>query len=146
MMNINLIIANNIVAKMEEKRIKQVDLANEMNLPKQTISKMLNGSRMINAGELVQIAKVLDVEIVELTALPTINQGDNAIRAFMGKFESENAKNALAIADELADMIVFHAKVHDNAANMMKAWRLTDWCLVHMRIVYITKTKKDLKI
>ena len=52
MMNINLIIANNIVAKMEEKRIKQVDLANEMNLPKQTISKMLNGSRMINAGEL----------------------------------------------------------------------------------------------
>ena len=87
MMNINLIIANNIVAKMEEKRIKQVDLANEMNLPKQTISKMLNGSRMINAGELVQIAKVLDVEIVELTALHTIKQGDNAIRAFMGKFE-----------------------------------------------------------
>ena len=126
MMNINLIIANNIVAKMEEKRKKQIDLANEMNLPKQTVSKMLNGSRMINAGELVQIAKVLDVEIVELTVLPTINQGDNAIRAFMGKFESENAKNALAIADELADMIVFHAKVHDNAVNMMKAWRITD--------------------
>ena len=126
MLNINLIIANNIVAKMEEKRKKQIDLANEMNLPKQTVSKMLNGSRMINAGELVQIAKVLDVEIVELTALPTINQGDNAIRAFMGKFESENAKNALAIADELADMIVFHAKVHDNAVNMMKAWRITD--------------------
>lgn len=126
MMNINLIIANNIVAKMEEKRKKQIDLANEMNLPKQTISKMLNGSRMINAGELVQIAKVLDVEIVELTALPTINQSDNAIRAFMGKFESENTKNALAIADELANMIVFHAKVHDNAENMMKAWRLTD--------------------
>ena len=126
MLNINLIIANNIVAKMEEKRKKQIDLANEMNLPKQTVSKMLNGSRMINAGELVQIAKVLDVEIVEITALPTINQGDNAIRAFMGKFESENAKNALAIADELADMIVFHAKVHDNAVNMMKAWRITD--------------------
>ena len=80
MMNINLIIANNIVAKMEEKRKKQIDLANEMNLPKQTISKMLNGSRMINAGELVQIAKVLDVEIVELTALPTINQSDNRHR------------------------------------------------------------------
>ena len=126
MMNINLIIANNIVAKMEEKRIKQIDLANEMNLPKQTISKMLNGSRMINAGELVQIAKVLDVEIVELTALPTINQGDNAIRAFMGKFESENAKNALEIADELADMIIFHAKVYDNAENMMKAWRISN--------------------
>lgn len=111
---------------MEEKRKKQIDLANEMNLPKQTISKMLNGSRMINAGELVQIAKVLDVEIVELTALPTINQSDNAIRAFMGNFENENAKNALAIADELADMIIFHAKVHDNAANMVKAWRLID--------------------
>ena len=111
---------------MEEKRKKQIDLANEMNLPKQTVSKMLNGSRMINAGELVQIAKVLDVEIVELTALPTINQGDNAIRAFMGKFESKNAKNALEIADELADMIIFHAKVHDNAENMMKAWRITN--------------------
>ena len=126
MMNINLIIANNIVAKMEEKRKKQIDLANEMNLPKQTISKMLNGSRMINAGELVQIAKVLDVEIVELTALPTMKQGDNAIRAFMGKFESENAKNALEIADELADMIIFHAKVYDNAENMMKAWRISN--------------------
>ena len=126
MLNINLIIANNIVSKMEEKRKKQIDLANEMNLTKQTISKMLNGSRMINAGELVQIAKILDVEIAELTTLPTINQGDNAIRAFMGSFESQNAKNALAIADELADMIVFHAKVHDNAVNMMRTWRITD--------------------
>ena len=111
---------------MEEKRIKQIDLACAMNLTKQTISKMLNGSRMINAAELVRIAKILDVEIVELTKLPVTNQGDNALKVFMGSFESENAKSALAIADELADMIIFHAKVHNNAENMMKAWRITD--------------------
>lgn len=126
MMNINLVIANNIIAIMEEKRIKQIDLAGAMNLTKQTISKMLNGSRMINAAELVRIAKILDVEIVELTKLPVTNQGDNALKVFMGSFESENAKSALAIADELADMIIFHAKVHNNAENMMKAWRITD--------------------
>jgi len=126
MMNINLVIANNIIAIMEEKRIKQIDLAGAMNLTKQTISKMLNGSRMINAAELVRIAKILDVEIAELTKLPVTNQGDNALKVFMGSFESENAKSALAIADELADMIIFHAKVHNNAENMMKAWRITD--------------------
>jgi hypothetical protein len=40
----------------------------------------------------------------------------------MGKVASEQAKNALEIADKLSDMILFHSKVRDNGTAMMEAW------------------------
>ena len=56
MNNINFIIAKNITTIMAEKKIKQIELANAMGTTKQTISKMLNGVRVISAGELCKIA------------------------------------------------------------------------------------------
>ena len=39
----------------------------------------------------------------------------------MGKVESEEAKEALNIADKLSNMILFHSRVRDNGMAMMKA-------------------------
>lgn len=44
------------------------------------------------------------------------------IDAFMGKVESEEAKEALNIADKLSNMILFHSRVRDNGMAMMKPW------------------------
>lgn len=46
------------------------------------------------------------------------------MRAFMGKVDSQEAREALATADELADMIIFHANVRENAAAMSETWEM----------------------
>ncbi len=120
MSNANMIIAKNIITILKSQNKKQVELAEALHTNKQTVSKMLNGSRMINAIELKQIADFLGVKMEELTKIPKSMPDTDVIHAFMGKVESEQAKNAIKIADKLSDMILFHKKVRENGTAMME--------------------------
>lgn len=122
MLNVNAMIAANILAILKKQNRKQIDLANALQTNKQTISKMLNGSRMINAVELKRIADFLGVKMEELTKVCEESMDTDIVHAFMGKVESEEAKKALNIADKLSDMILFHSRVRDNGMEMMKTW------------------------
>ena len=119
MNDINMIIARNILTILKKQNKKQVDLAEALQTNKQTISKMLNGARMINAIELKQVSDFLGVKMEELTKIPA-HIPDTDIHVFMGKVESEQAKNALQIADKLSDMILFHSRVRENGTEMME--------------------------
>ena len=121
MFDVNSMIAANIVAILKKQNRKQIDLAGALQTNKQTISKMLNGSRMINAIELKRIAEFLGVKM-ELTKLQGDSVDTDIVHAFMGKVESEEAKEALNIADKLSNMILFHSRVRDNGMAMMKPW------------------------
>ena len=120
MNEINMIIARNILTILKKQNKKQVDLADALQTNKQTISKMLNGVRMINAIELKQISDFLGVRMEELTKIPAHIPDTDVIHVFMGKVESEQAKNALQIADKLSDMILFHSRVRENGTEMME--------------------------
>ena len=48
----------------------------------------------------------------------------NVVRALIGKVNSDAAREALRTADELADMIIFHANVCENAKKMSKTWEM----------------------
>lgn len=122
MLDANVMIATNIVEILKKQNKKQIDLANALETNKQTISKMLNGSRMINAIELKQIANFLGVKMEELTKIPKNPRDTDIIHAFMGKVDSEEAKEALRIADRLSDMILFHDKVRKNGTAMSEPW------------------------
>ena len=122
MVDMNAMIASNILAILKQQNKKQIDLAEALKTNKQTISKMLNGARMINAIELKQIADFLGVKMEELTKIQGNTVDTDIVHAFMGKVESEQAKNALKIADTLSDMILFHSKVRENGVEMMEAW------------------------
>jgi len=122
MIDMNMIIASNILACLKRHNKRQIDLADAIGTTKQTVSKMLNGSRMINAIELKQIADYLGVRMDELTRIAQDTQEVNVVHAFMGKVTSEHAKNALKIADELSDMILFHRRVRENGTAMMESW------------------------
>lgn len=122
MIDMNVIIANNISGIMKKQNRKQVELAYYLDTNKQTVNKMLNGTRMINAGELKKIADFLNVKMEHLTKInDTINDTD-VIRAFMGKVNSEEAIKGLEIADKISDMILFHRRVKENGIEMMEAW------------------------
>lgn len=122
MVDMNMIIAGNILSLLKKQNKKQTDLANALRTNKQTVNKMLNGTRMINAVELKSIAEYLGVKMEELTKIPSIHADTNIVHVFMGKVQSEQAKQALVIADELSDMILFHKKVRENGEAMMIAW------------------------
>ncbi|MDY5497278.1 MAG: helix-turn-helix domain-containing protein [Anaerobutyricum sp.] len=122
MMDMNMVIAGNILAFLKKQNKKQIDLADAIGTTKQTVNKMMNGSRMINAIELKKIADYLGVRMEELTRIPEEDIDTNVIHAFMGKVTSQQAKKALEIADELSDMIIFHRRVRENGVSMMKSW------------------------
>ena len=64
--------------------------------------------------------RFLGVKMEELTKIPAHIPDTDVIHVFMGKVESEQAKNALQIADKLSDMILFHSRVRENGAEMME--------------------------
>lgn len=122
MVDMNATIASNILTILKQQNKKQIDLAEALQTNKQTVSKMLNGTRMINAIELKQIADFLGVKMEQLTKMQRNTIDTDLVHAFMGKVDSEQAKNTLKIADTLSDMILFHKKVRENGMAMMEAW------------------------
>lgn len=122
MMDMNMVIANNILAILKEKNIGQSELADVLHTNKQTINKMLNDTSMINANELRLIADYLGVKIEELTKIGKESYDNNIVHSLIGKVNSEQAKEAIEIADNLSDMILFHRKVRENGIEMMDSW------------------------
>jgi len=124
MADINEIVVHNILNLMTKNTIKQFELADAIGVSKQTMSKMLNGSRLINVSELKLISKFFNVSVDELVKENIETDEINVIRAFMGKVNSDTARKALQTIDELADMIIFHADVKENAKEMSKTWEM----------------------
>ena len=121
MMNINMLIANNILDVLKSKGKKQMELADGIGVSKQTMSKMLNGGRSINAIELKQIADLLGISMDSLVRVPEKQVTQDVIHTFMGRVETEAARDALRIADEVSDMILFHKRVRRNGTAMMQS-------------------------
>ena len=122
MVNMNEIISNNIMNIMKQNNKKQIELAGHLGVSKQIISKMLSGSRMINAVELQKIAEFLDVTMESLVKVSQTLPETNTVKAFMGRVESQGAKEGLAIADEIANLICFYARTYENVEEMMQPW------------------------
>ena len=107
---------------MKKNGKKQNDLADLLGVSKQIVSNMINGSRMINAIELHKIADFFNVTMESLMEAPDGVSENNAIHAFMGEVSTPEARESLAVADEIADMIIFYANVSNNMEKMMKPW------------------------
>ena len=122
MTNPSAVISNNIAILLKKNGKKQNDLANLLGVSKQIVSNMINGSRMINAVELHRIADFFNVTMESLMEAPDGIQDSNAIHAFMGEVNTPEARDSLAVADEIADMIIFYANVSNNMKKMMEPW------------------------
>lgn len=124
MVDINVVVTNNIADQMKKHNTKQIDLANVIGVKKQVMSKMLNGSRMISIAELRRIADYFHVSTDDLMKTPAAVCEGNVVMAFMGKVNTEAAREALRTVDELADMIIYHANVRANAKIMSETWEM----------------------
>lgn len=108
-MSMNEVIAMNISNLLKASKKKQQDLAEALHMSKQTISKMLNGARMISAPELSQIANYFNVSMDSLVQekAPVVY---SPIKVFMGEVKSAGGKAAIETAERLMDLYSFHHK------------------------------------
>ena len=122
MVGMSTTIGHNVLCLLKQNNKKQNDLAMALGVSKQVMSNMLSGSRMVNAFELNKIASFFNVPMESL--ITSINGEENvdAVHVFMGEVKSKEARDSLKIVDELADMVLFYARLRDNAEKMNKAW------------------------
>lgn len=122
MVGINATISNNIQMLLRQNGKKQNDLADALGVSKQIVSNMLSGNRMINAVELRKIADFFDVTMEKLMESSEDADSMDAIHVFMGEVKTPAARKSLEIADKLADMILYYARLRENAEQMNQSW------------------------
>ena len=122
MIDMNAVIANNISLSLEKQNRKQVELAEYLEISRQTVNKMLSGIRTISAGELRRIADFLCTSMEDLTTIPQNYEEADVFRVFMGKAKTEEARQAVRDIDKVIELILFHDKVRENGIAMREEW------------------------
>ena len=122
MIDVNMIIVNNIQKELFTKNISIIDLAYGTNISIESINKIMNGSKTINANDLHKIAEFLNVSLETLMKVQEFPTGTNAVNTFIGRVKSKEAQRGIEIADKLSDMILFHTRVYENGKKMEKPW------------------------
>lgn len=120
MTDIDMIIANNILTILRTQGRKQTDLADGIGISEQTARKMLTGSFTIKSGELERIADYLKVSKESLLQIPEAPITTEVIHTLMDRVETDEAREAINVADEVSDRIIFHSRVRKNGSAMMQ--------------------------
>ena len=122
MNSMNRTISSNVLKLLRKNGKKQNELADAIGVSKQVMSNMMNGNRIINATELSLIASFFNVKMEDLMRSSEYNREENALHAFMGEDQSPEAKESLEIANRLAKMILYYARLCNNAEEMNRSW------------------------
>lgn len=78
----------------------------------------MNGARAITAIELHKISEYLQVSMDSLMKMSEKPMDMSVIHSFMGRVKTEEARKGIQLADELSNMILFHAMVCENGKKM----------------------------
>ena len=82
----------------------------------------IDEDRMINAIELRQMSDFFHVSMESLLKSPSNEKNINAVHAFTDEVRTPSARKSLQVADEMADMVLFYARMISNAEELDKAW------------------------
>lgn len=118
MLDVNMVIANNILKLLKKEHKNQSDLAMGIGVSRQTMSKIMNGARSINAIELHKIAKYLQVSMEQLMKIPDVPVDTDVLQDIKNRVNTVEAKRGIEIADVLSSLILFHTKVYENGKSM----------------------------
>ena len=107
MVGMNAAISNNVLMLLKQNGRKQNELADALGVSKQVMSNMLSG---------------FHVSMEKLMEVPAERKNTDVIHAFMGEVKTSSARKSLEVADEMANLVLFYARVRDNAEELEKAW------------------------
>ena len=119
MLKIDEIIAYNVEKILKQKKMKQNELAGAMKISRSTRREIMDGGKVITLALQNKIAKALSVKVKDLLSMDSYNGvSQNVIPVLIGQVHTDNAKNAINIADELSEYILFYRNAVDNGKKM----------------------------
>ena len=119
MLKIDEIIAYNVEKILKQKKMKQNELAGAMKISRSTMREIMDGGKVITLALQNKIAKALSVKVKDLLSMDSYNGvSQNVIPVLIGQVHTDNAKNAINIADELSEYILFYRNEVDNGKKM----------------------------
>lgn len=119
MLKIDEIIAHNVEKILEQKKMKQNELADAMRISRSTMREIMDGGKLITPTLQNKIAKALSVKVKDLLSMDSYNGvNQSVISVLIGQVYTDNAKNAINIADKLSEYILFYRNAVDNGKKM----------------------------
>ena len=98
-------VGNNIQSILIKSGHSQQYLADELNISKQVMSKIISGEKAINVFEIGQIAKTLNVSVDMLLEMKKEEQAVHNF-SFMGRLQSEQTKEKIELLKNVIDEII----------------------------------------
>ena len=98
-------VGRNIQKALNEKRLTQQFLADELNISKQVMSKIIGGKKAINVAEITKIAQVLNISTDELLATTTVESPSHSF-SFMGSIKNEKTKEKIMLLKDVINEIL----------------------------------------
>lgn len=97
-------VGNNIVEILEEKNMTQKQLADEIGISKQVMTKIVKGQKAINALEIKKIAEVLNVTVDRLVSEkePEVKE---PVLMFMGSLNDNNKEQFKFLSSVIEEII-----------------------------------------
>lgn len=99
-------VGSNIKKELDVRGMTQQSLADQLNVSKQVMNKIVNGAKAINVNELAQIASVLGVTADTLLTVETEGTSMSGI-SFMGKIKNKASLEKINFIRSAIDDIYF---------------------------------------
>ncbi len=113
MLSTNELIGKNLLTILNNRGIKQSELADQLNWNKQIVNKIVHGRKSITVEEINAICKTLNISI-DILMKNNNEENINPIKLFMGQVKTKEAKIGLKHAEKIMDMIIFHSEIREN--------------------------------
>jgi len=97
-------VGRNILQLLDENGKTQVWLAEQLQVSKQVVQKIVKGKKAINAQEIARIAEIFHVPMERLTS--HVQKPDDAVIQFMGKIENDEVRKQFEFLNRVIDEIV----------------------------------------
>ncbi|MBQ3213508.1 MAG: helix-turn-helix transcriptional regulator [Clostridia bacterium] len=113
MENFDLMVAQNILDLLNKQKKKQSDLGRFLDLPRQTVNKILAGKRNLLASEFAKIANFFSCKIEDLTRQRKVLK-EKVSAQLMGEITKKETNKTFELIFELSDIIVEQQYLNDN--------------------------------
>ena len=115
MTSLNSTVGKRIQERLDEIGWSQSRLAEELDVSRQIVNKIVHGRKNVTLEEIILIAGILGISLEVLVEEKNENEvEEDPMINFMGEVDTQEAKKGLSKAKEVMDLIIFHRDINDS--------------------------------
>ena len=118
MSSFNSAVGKRIQKCLDKKDWSQSRLADELDVSRQVVNKIIYGRKNITLEEVKLIADKLKISFEELVRKDEEDKEKAPLKAFIGEVDSQVAKEGLIKAKKIMDLIIFHQDINESKKDL----------------------------